>query len=271
MSTESDTTDDGEPTAQTTQPTDQQVATLDVREMLREEYYRRGSTVMDVDGHTEGSHRELDPSVFHPSQVGYDEWLLMVKKLGLDASSAWNYFLGGDMIHTYIENILLGGNGKLPASVDGTQIDLDAAPFQAERGIEHTRNGLTFVGHADCYDSQRDVVYDFKSRGSWYNFDPPVDRHLDQLTIYMDALDADFGQVVYISKKDYEVRTWPEDGPFEFDPERMGRCIARAQRVRDAILDNGFPTSADEIPFERPDTYFASEVDLDFSAFDPEE
>ncbi len=216
-----------------------------------EESIRR-QLVGDRDG---DSHVEWDPKVFHPSQVGYSEWLLLVKKLGLSEQPDLDLlgtFKMGDLVHEFVQGTVMDDRYIHPHHIEG-EIDLET-------------DGLRFVGHYDLYDPTTDIVYDIKSRSSWYNFDPPVDRHLDQLHVYMKALDADYGQVVYVSKKDLEVRTWPEGAPFTFDDERWTTIVERCQAVRDALYENGVPRSEDEIPFERPDTYFANSTDLDFSA-----
>jgi len=201
----------------------------------------------------EDSHTELDPSVFHPSSVGYDKWLIFVKKLGLsDTSDLYGTFHTGQMIHEFVQEVL-------------TQ--QSPAQFGIEQSVTFDEDGLTFTGHADVYDRQHDVLYDIKSRSNWYHFDPPVDRHIDQLHCYMRGLDVQYGQVVYISKSDMEVRTWPQGAPFTFSKERWETIKARVRDVRDAILDHGFPRAESEIPFERPDNYFANTTDLDFSRF----
>ncbi|MDB9247504.1 hypothetical protein PN419_00585 [Halorubrum ezzemoulense] len=202
----------------------------------------------------DGSHTEFDPRVFHPSSVGYSEWLIMVKKLGLsDTSDLRGTFKMGDLVHEYTQKALV----QAVEHIDGWD--------DIETPVEFDEDGLTFVGHADVYDPEADIVYDIKSRGSWYNFDPPVDRHIDQLHCYMRGLDAQYGQVIYVSKKDMEVRTWPEGAPFTFDEARWDEIKARCKRVRDAIYDEGIPQSEAEIPFDRPDNYFAESTELDFS------
>lgn len=53
------------------------------------------------------SHAELDPTVFHPSSVGYDKWFILVKKLGLsDTSDLYGTFHTGQMIHESVQAAL---------------------------------------------------------------------------------------------------------------------------------------------------------------------
>lgn len=201
-----------------------------------------------------GSHVETDPKVFHPSSVGYTKWKLLVTKLGIERmdSDLLRIFEMGNMVHEFIEDTVAE---TLP-EVDEDRIEVP---------IEHEEDGLVFTGHADLYDPEQDIVYDFKSRGGWYNFDPPNDRHLDQLHVYMAALDADYGQVIYVNKKNLEIRPWPEGAPFTFDDERWRDIKLRCMDVRNNLELRGLPTCEEEIPFERPDNFYCNSTDLDFS------
>ena len=182
------------------------------------------------------SHVERNPDVFHPSQLAYCDRQAYLSKLGLkDTSDILGIFRTGTMIHEFIEEYV------------GTRVP--RAEF--EHPVEHTVGDITITGTCDCYDPETDSIADFKSRNGWYRFDPPSQRHVDQLLVYMAALDAQYGQVVYVSKGDMEVRTWPEDGLFEFDGERYDKIVAKAERIRDAIESEGIPESADDIPFEK--------------------
>lgn len=201
------------------------------------------------------SHTEWDPKVFHPSQVGYDEWLILVKKLGLsDMSGLAGTFKVGSMIHGLIQDEVW----QLENPVE--QYDHIEAPVHVEE------DGLVFTGHADIYDTSANVVYDIKSHANFRYLDTPVDRHIDQLHCYIRGLDAEYGQVIYVQKKDLSVQTWPEGGPFTFDEQRWDTIKERCARVRDALYEHGVPRNADEIPFNRPDNYFANSTDLDFSS-----
>lgn len=209
-------------------------------------------------GRDEGSHTERDPSTFHPSSVGYSDWMLYVNKLGLKTkpdTELLGTFEMGNLIHEYVQD----------AIVDHNLLDISDA--QIEVPVDFSEDGLRFKGHADLFDPDQGIVYDIKSRSSWYHFDTPVDRHVDQLHCYMRGLNAQYGKVIYVSKKDMEVRTFPEDPvPFNFDTERWNDEIKpRCQRIREAVIDSGIATEESEIPFERPDNYFCNNTDLDFS------
>lgn len=118
-----------------------------------------------------------------------------------------------------------------------------------EYPIKTTVDGVEFVGRVDCYDPVNGAIIDWKSRASFYKHNPPVQRHLDQLLVYMNALDVQYGQVIYVSKKDLEIRPWPEKDYFEFDEERFEYIVEKAKRVREASQD-GVPTDTESIPFD---------------------
>lgn len=199
------------------------------------------------------SHVERDPSVFHPSQLVRCQRRAYCSKLGLDdTTDALGVFQTGTLIHEFLEEQL------------SDRFADESVVFEEE--IEYTDDReITIKGCADCIDRRNGVVYDFKTRGSWYKFDPPTQRHIDQLLLYMAGLeDIERGQIVYLSKKDMEIRTWPEDGLFEFDETRYGTLIEKAVRIQHRIEQDGIAESPDEIPFEKCDCYFCSQESLRF-------
>ena len=187
-----------------------------------------------------GPFTDLNPSVFHASTAGCSPRQQYIKKLGLGAMSTDD--LGacrvGSLIHEFIED----------AVINDSETDL-----LTEQNITMDAGDITYRGRYDAYDPDQGVVYDFKTRNGWYKFDPPSQRHIDQLLIYMHAIDASYGQVVYVAKGDLEVRPWPEDGPFSRDDYdgRWLEIVERSRRVRDAILDHGVALRAEDIPFEK--------------------
>lgn len=202
------------------------------------------------------SHVERNPHNFHPSQIARCERRAYCSKLGLDdQSDILGIFQTGTLIHEFLEDHMADQHPH--------------ANFEQE--ITHSVDGIQFVGRTDCYDPEANAVYDFKTRNGWYNFDPPNDRHLDQMHVYMAALGADYGQVVYLSKADMEVRTYPQDGFFEFDADRFDRLVAKAKRIRGAIEEQGFASSASEIPFETCGCYFCENESLVFEGGDGDE
>jgi len=194
------------------------------------------------------SHVEREPAVFHPSQIARCERRAYCSKLGLDdQSDILGVFQTGTLIHEFLEDLLAE--------------QFSHAEFEKEIALDV--DGVEFVGRTDCYDPEANAVYDFKTRASWYNFDPPTQRHLDQMYVYMAALDAEYGQVVYLSKSDLEVRTWPEDGFFEFSEERFDELVAKARRIALVIEEQGIADSVEDVPFDRCGCYFCQEEELD--------
>jgi hypothetical protein len=194
------------------------------------------------------SHVEREPAVFHPSQIARCERRAYCSKLRLDdQSDILGVFQTGTLIHEFLEDHLAE--------------QFSHAEFEKEIALDF--DGVEFVGRTDCYDPEANAVYDFKTRASWYNFDPPTQRHLDQMYVYMAALDAEYGQVVYLSKSDLEVRTWPEDGFFEFSEERFDFLVAKARRIALVIEEQGIADSVEDVPFDRCGCYFCQEEELD--------
>jgi len=112
------------------------------------------------------SHVERDARTFHPSQVARCPRRAYCSKLGLDdQSDILGVFQTGTLIHEFLEEHLAE---QFPEA-------------QFEYPVEHEVDGIRFTGHTDCYDPTANAVYDFKTRASWYTFDPPTQRHLDQM------------------------------------------------------------------------------------------
>lgn len=199
--------------------------------------------LVERNGH---SHTELDKTTFRASSVGYCERQILLSKLGVknfDADTQGR-FQTGDFIHDYIqENIL------------------PKYATKHENQVEVQLGEITIKGHYDCFDPQNEVVYDFKSRSSWYRFSPPSDRHLDQLEVYMRALGVTRGLMVYVSKSDLTVETYPdyfgqsneredvdEQGELvKSSDERWNKIIDKVQNVRDYLKENGYPTSEEDV------------------------
>lgn len=202
----------------------------------------------------EHSHTELDPYTFHPSQLAKCPRQCYNSKLGLlDHTDALGAFHTGTTIHEFMENEVI------------PSLDVET---QCEVAIETEMNGLTIVGHADLYEPGTNTVYDYKSRASWYRFNPPIERHLDQVYLYMKALGASQGQIVYLAKSDLEVRTWPPESAgidaFGLDPGRVQDLLEKGKHIAATIIDEGYPTGKEDIPFEKCDCWLCEKESLHF-------
>lgn len=194
----------------------------------------------------ETSHRELDSCTFHPSQLSMCIRQMYLSKLGIKAPNPklLGIFRIGTMIHEFME--------------DNVANDVDFLEFEKQLSSSYMHSNpkghnfsIDVIGSCDCYDPKAEIVYDFKTRGSWYKFNPPVDKHLDQLTLYMDMLDIEKAQVVYINKTNFEVKTYPENGIFEKQQDRLNHSLRKAERVSIELVENGFPEQTSNIPFEK--------------------
>lgn len=207
----------------------------------------------------EHSHTELDPYTFHPSQLAKCPRQCYASKLGLlDHTDNYGTFHTGNEIHAFMEREV------------GPNLEVDT---QREHPVRLEVDGLTIVGHVDCYEPGEDIVYDYKSRANWYKFSPPIQRHLDQVYLYMRAMRASRGQIVYLSKADLEVRTWPPQSAgidtFAFKPARFQDLLGKGKRITATIIDEGYPTSEEEIPFEKDDCWFCKQETLQFDHLQP--
>lgn len=184
------------------------------------------------------SHTELDEFTFHPSSAGRCKRTIVKSKFGLEDhdTETLGAFRVGTIIHNWIES----------------NIDLETHGIEYEKEVTLEREpGIRFRGRCDVWDPYEDAVFDFKTRSSWYKFNPPNDAHITQLAIYMAALNADYGQIVYISKKNLEVKTYPEDGYWWFDEDRIEEAVDKCLDIAAWVQEDGFPESLEDIPFEK--------------------
>lgn len=190
------------------------------------------------DSHTERG----DAVTFHPSQLSRCKRQATISKYGLEEhdTKTLGAFHVGTLLHEWLEGELAG---RLPGVEHEIPVTNSYADPDGGGGI------IEITGHADVYDEHAGVVYDFKTRGGWYKFDPPSERHINQLTLYMDALGADAGQIVYINKKDMGVRTWPDGETFAFDPPIRDGLLSKAREIRDAVTDMDVMAVSD-VPFD---------------------
>jgi len=196
------------------------------------------------------SHTELDTNTFRASSVGYCPRQILINKLGIKKfdPDTQGRFQTGDFIHDWIQKEILPKYAT--KHENQLQITLE--------------NGIKLKGHYDCLDPREQVIYDFKSRSSWYKFTPPVERHLQQLEVYMRAsnLENPSGLMVYVSKSDLSVETFPDyfnqatereahkeetNKLVEPSNERWNKIKDKLEKVHGYLEKNGFPTSVKEI------------------------
>lgn len=203
------------------------------------------------------SHTERDLGTFHASQLGKCKRQATISKLGLESHSpeTLGNFLAGTLFHEWVEE-----------NVEIENLVFETPVIHKETTPQRPEKTLNFVGHADAWDTENNVLYDFKTRGDYFRggfqyLETPVDRHVDQLHIYMRALEVERGQIVYVDKKNpAHVRTWPEDGLFDFDWERYRDLVRKARDIQKALMAfkdmNGrLPETKEQVPFEKDDCW----------------
>jgi CRISPR-associated exonuclease Cas4 len=183
------------------------------------------------------SHVESDNETFHPSQLARCKRQCLKSKCGLSDhdTETLGRFRVGTLLHEWLESHVSQRPGLM-------------AEHELDRKYERsTYNGaVRIVGKCDVYDTVRNQIYDFKSRSGWYKFDPPNQRHTDQLQLYLDMANAQSGQICYVSKKDMEVRTWPSDQKaIPRDPETVDRLITKAFELSEYLRYNTVETVSD--------------------------
>jgi CRISPR-associated exonuclease Cas4 len=195
-----------------------------------------------------------DPETYWASHLGFCPRQTYLSKLGLkDLSDSAGRFAAGRVIQSHVTEQIAEGHPWLKTDARGV--------FEGE--------SVRFVGRPSLYDPSEGVVYHVKARNGWYKFTPPVERHLNQLQVYMAALGAHRAQILYVSLADLgDIQTWPPQDDdrtfFEFDAERFEALVEKAEAIRDEMFVNGIATSEREVPFDPCGCYFCESEELDF-------
>jgi CRISPR-associated exonuclease Cas4 len=198
----------------------------------------------------------LRPNIFHPSQLANTcIRQAYLQKLGLvDLPSGPARV--GTMIHEFIED-------KLPLLAENhadvlQKLGIDpsrVANLEIEQKVTADLGGIVLKGQYDVFDPVDEMVVDWKTKRDLQHVHPPVQEHIEQLTLYMHMAGASAGQLVYIQRDDLSVQQYPSRDDarctIAYDEQRFKQLIARAWYVRQAIEKYGIATTRGEIPFEK--------------------
>lgn len=188
--------------------------------------------------------------IFAAHKLGYCYRQLYLGHLGLrDTGELRGRFKAKRLIQNHLTDL-----------IDDSQSELEVTP-----SFSIDLDSLIVVGEPTCYDPVEDTVYHLKTRAGWYKFHPPIKRHIDQLTVYMRGLDAQYGRLIYVSMTDFtDLRAWPphEEPVLEYDPERFTEILARATAVREEVVKNGIAVMPHEIPFPKCGCYLCENEKL---------
>jgi len=198
------------------------------------------------------SHTELDYNTFHPSQLAMCKRQLFISKLGLSHNSVTTLgrFRMGTMVHKFLEE-----NFEYYCDYEVKTEKSISMEVRDKSGID-----ITVTGTCDVYIPELQCIADYKTQSGWYYFDPHEDnvyeqkeRHLTQLSIYMKALEVDNGKLVYIDKGSFEVKQFPKtrENFISLQKHLLNEAINRGTSIKKYLINNGFPKSAREIPFEK--------------------
>lgn len=197
---------------------------------------------------------ERDPGTFFAAHIGLCRRQLYLSKLGLTAQNQRRgQYRISRLIQSYLEERVAN---RCPRLEVGASVQIDEEPLQ-------------LVGRCNLFDPKSGIAYALKTRNGWYKFAPPVERHLDQLHVYMRGLGVDKGQLVYISKNDLgEIRSWPPTeenrDSVTFDHDRYDKLVAKATKIRETVWTNGIATTPEDIPFPTCGCYFCRNEQLSF-------
>lgn len=196
------------------------------------------------------SHYEPDTHTFHPSQLS-DEcpWLAIASKLKLETIRP--EYCGaatvGTEIHEFFESVV---STELPERV------------RFEHPVRYRAGDVTITGHVDCWDPDQKTVYDFKTKNSLEDANPPYDSHLIQTALYAHGLGATHAAIIYVSRSDLSMQHWPnasglrEDSPVgsqfvEVKPERVMAGLRTAHEAKSLLDEHGYPEIPADMPVDR--------------------
>jgi CRISPR/Cas system-associated exonuclease Cas4 (RecB family) len=211
--------------------------------------------LVHLDGE-EDSHTELNPHVFHPSQLANTcPRQVYLQKLGLVEIPPGAARVGS-LIHEFIcDNLpqLSDDHSDVLRQLGIDPNHVDALEFEEDTTID--LGGIVLTGRYDLYDPREDVIVDWKTKDDLERLHLPIKEDIEQVTLYMHMVGASRAKLVYIQRTDLASQAFParDDNrhTVDFDRTRFKRLIARAWHVRQAIETHGIATAPDEIPFDR--------------------
>lgn len=188
-------------------------------------------------------------TTFHASSIGYCKRQLYLKKTNLSSIDKKGLRIVniGSQLHYLMEKVVQNNTPEhIKSEISMPELEI---------------NGIKFTGTADAVDQKNGIIYDFKTRGGWYKFNPPSQRHIDQLQIYMNGFDHPRGQLVYMSRKDMSMKHFPSIEDLGTIPtndlgkalyvqknrEHVKKLSQKAWEVLELIRDYGIPETEKEL------------------------
>jgi hypothetical protein len=202
------------------------------------------------------SHTELNPHVFHPSQLGNTcARQVYLQKLGLVDIPPGAARVGA-LIHDDIQETLPRLATEHAEVLEHLGIDPDhVSELEFEQPVTTDLGGIKLKGRYDLYDPREDIIVDWKTKTDLAHTHLPIKEDIEQLMLYIHLRDASAGKLVYIQRTNLDSQAYPpRDGvrhAIDYDENLFKRLIARAWRVRQVIEKYGIATSSDEIPFDK--------------------
>lgn len=120
----------------------------------------------------------------------------------------------GNSIHLALQNVLNGD-------------------YSVEKEIEKKHNNITLMGTPDAYNQNH--VLEIKSVSKTPS--EPYDHHVIQLNAYLGMLNTREGYLIYINKKNGEVKVFK----LQFDETLYHQTLERAKKLSKALSENKSP------------------------------
>jgi hypothetical protein len=215
------------------------------------------------------SHLELRPAVWHPSQLAplpECPRSALNRKLNLEEETIQQQgiFQSGTNHHTWIKD-------EVAAYVDGPAYyerplrmgyDMDAEKV-IHRPADIVEADIRVVGRCDVFDPVNNVVLDVKSTGStaydslpntrypadYFNDPENHQDYPEQLQVYMAALGADAGRLMYTHKMDLVPMYYPQNDTIAYDPDRLAEVMDAAYSITQML--HGYTDDRDRVQVDR--------------------
>lgn len=210
----------------------------------------QATTDAHIRAESDESHYEPDSHTFHPSQLSDScPWLALASKLKLEKIRP--EYCGaaavGTRIHEFFEESV---SRELP----------DRVKF--EHPVTYQAGDVSITGHVDVWDPEQETVYDFKTKDTLSDANPPYESHLIQTALYAYGLGATHAAIIYVSRADLEIQHWPnasgyrEDSPVgsrfvDIKPERVMAGLRVAHEAKSLIHEHGYPANPSDIPVDK--------------------
>jgi len=179
---------------------------------------------------------KLTTGVYRPSLLStciLRQWLIYKRGLAVSEEKA-GIFKIGELFHNFLTNVLKRGQIEVLAVEAPIQILLPIQP-----------NPLWINGKADALIKVGNEKYVLEVKSIRRLPKHPLKHHVEQLHLYLAALNCQNGFIIYLEKSALKHRIFPVN----FDLKTLNRLFKRAQRLHKALIADEKP-KPDAEPWE---------------------